>query len=55
MAKLFLLSIVIATIALPAQAARQKNSRRGLRRALAYVAVFNAFYLFGLLFLMGRL
>jgi hypothetical protein len=54
MSKLILLSILIATIALPARAAREKNARRGLRKALVYMAIFNFFYLFSLLFLWGR-
>lgn len=55
MSKLFLLSILIATIALPARAAREKNSRKGLRKAILYMLLFNVFYLFGLLFLYGRI
>jgi hypothetical protein len=52
--KLILVSILFATIALPAHAARDTNPRRGLRRTLANMAMFYAFYLFGLLFLYGR-
>ena len=49
------LSIVIATIALPARAAtKSKNPKVGLKKALVHVAIFNAFYLFVLLFLYGR-
>jgi hypothetical protein len=56
MSKLLLLSILIATIALPARAAtRSKNPKVGLKKALLHVAIFNAFYLFGLLYLYGRL
>jgi hypothetical protein len=54
--KLLLLSIVVATIALPARAAtKSKNPKAGLKKALVHVAIFNAFYLFVLLFLYGRI
>jgi hypothetical protein len=52
--KLILISVLLATIALPAVAARDTNPRRGLRRTIKYMALFYAFYLFGLLFLYGR-
>ncbi len=55
MSKLVLLSIMIATVALPARAARQKSPKRGLRKVVVQIAVFNALYLFGLLFIYGRL
>jgi hypothetical protein len=55
MSKLVLLSILIATIALPARAAREKNARRGLKKAVIYMMLFNLFYLFALRFLYGRL
>lgn len=54
MSKLILISVLLATIALPAVAARDTNPRRGLRRTIKYMAIFYAFYLFGLLFLYGR-
>jgi hypothetical protein len=52
--KLILISVLLATIALPSVAARDTNPRRGLRRTIKYMALFYAFYLFGLLFLYGR-
>ena len=55
MSKLLLLSIIFATIAIPARAARAKNPRLGLRKTLIGLAVFNLFYLFGLVFLYGRI
>jgi hypothetical protein len=55
MSKALLLSIMIATIFLPAVAAKEKNPKKGLRKAIIYMLVFNAFYLFGLLFLYGRI
>jgi hypothetical protein len=54
-AKLLLLSVIFATIALPARAARMKNSQLGLKRTLTTLALFNLFYWFGLVFLYGRL
>jgi hypothetical protein len=54
MSKLILVSVLLATIALPALAARDANPRKGLLRTLTYMALFYAFYLFGLLFLYGR-
>ena len=55
MGKLFLLSIIIAPIVLPLRAARSKNARKGLRKTLIQMALFNVFYLFVLLFIYGRL
>ena len=54
LSKLVLISLLLATIALPAIAAQDENPRRGLRRTIKYMALFYAFYLFGLLFLYGR-
>jgi len=55
MSKLLLLSILVATIALPARAAtKSKNPKAGLKKALVHVAIFNALYLFGLIYLYGR-
>jgi hypothetical protein len=54
MAKFFLLSIIIAMIALPTRAARHKNPREGLRKAVIHVAVYYAFYVAGLFFIYGR-
>ena len=55
MAQLLLLSILIATVVIPAKAAREKNPRKGLRKAILYVAIYNAVYLFLLMFVYGRL
>jgi hypothetical protein len=54
MAQAILLSLLVATIALPVRAAREKNPRKGLRRAIVSVAVFNAIYLLLLIFVYGR-
>jgi hypothetical protein len=54
MSKLILLSVIIMTIALPAMAARERSPKKGLRKTILYICVFNALYLFGLLYLYGR-
>jgi hypothetical protein len=55
MSKLLLLSILVATIALPARAAtKSKNPKAGLKKALVHVAIFNVMYLLGLIYLYGR-
>lgn len=51
MQKLLLLSIVFATIAVPAYAARIKNPRLGFRKCVIYMLIFYAFYLVVLRFL----
>jgi hypothetical protein len=40
-----LMSIVVAALAIPALAARDSNPRRGLRRTVVLLFVFNALYL----------
>jgi hypothetical protein len=52
--KFILLSVIIASIVIPVRAARIKNPRAGLRSALKRAALFNAFYLFLLLYMWGR-
>jgi len=51
MSKLLLLSIIFASIALPARAARIKNPRLGFRKVVIYMLIFDAFYVFVLRFL----
>jgi hypothetical protein len=53
MSKLILLSIIISMIAIPARAAREKNSRKALRKVIIQALVFQAFYLFALRYLYG--
>jgi hypothetical protein len=55
MQKLLLNSILVATIAIPAMCARDRNPRRGLRRAIFYTAAFDLAYLVGVLFIYPRL
>ncbi|HYJ08485.1 MAG TPA: hypothetical protein VEX18_05735 [Polyangiaceae bacterium] len=52
--KLAELSIVIALIAVPARAARQKDARMGMRKLIIWMLAFDLFYLFALRFLYGR-
>jgi hypothetical protein len=51
MSKVILLSSLIAMIALPVRAAKEKNPRVGLKKALLYMVAFNACYLLALRFI----
>lgn len=53
--KLLLISVLLATVALPMRAARHPSPVRGLRRALAWVAASYAAYLVGILYVLPRL
>jgi hypothetical protein len=55
MQKAILISIVAATIILPMWAARERSARRGLRKAIAWIAVFNVAYLLAVIFVYPRL
>ena len=55
MAKLLLLSVILVSIWLPIQAAKDSNPRRGLRRTVHYIVFYNLFYLFAVLFIYPRL
>ena len=50
MSKGLILSAVIAIIAVPVIAAREKNPKAGLKKAVVYTIVFNIFYLLALRF-----
>ncbi len=52
--KIIELSIIIALIAIPARAARQKNPRLGLRKMIINMVIFEVFYVLALRFLHGR-
>ncbi len=54
MSKLILISMIFALIAIPARAAREKNPRVGLKRAIILTLVFDALYAFALVFVWGR-
>ena len=45
MKALLLLSIVIAALVIPMRAARDPNPRRGVKRMLLWLFLFNALYL----------
>jgi hypothetical protein len=55
MAKLLLLSSVLAIIAIPVVAARAKSSQRGLRWTVVGILLFNIFYFFAIRFIYPRL
>lgn len=55
MSKLLLLSIIIATIALPARAANFASPKLGLRKVIIWMLYFEAFYAFSLNYLVNRL
>jgi hypothetical protein len=54
MDKLVLLSVLIALVTIPVLSARDRNQRRGLKRALFLVVAFNLFYMFALRFIYPR-
>jgi hypothetical protein len=54
MAKLFLLSIIIALLSLPARAAHMANARAGLKKAFLHVGIYFTLYLIGLKFIFGK-
>lgn len=45
MKKLILFSIIFASVAIPARAARQANGRVGLKKTLVQMAIFELIYL----------
>ncbi|HEY0467183.1 MAG TPA: hypothetical protein VGC79_23445 [Polyangiaceae bacterium] len=55
MQKLVLMSVIIASLIIPARAARMKNPEAGLKKTLVNVAIFNLVYVFLLLYVVGRL
>ncbi|MBI5543380.1 MAG: hypothetical protein HY901_05795 [Deltaproteobacteria bacterium] len=55
MGKLILMSVVIASIAIPVRAARHPDPRRGLKRALVQTLLFDAVYVLAVLFIYPRI
>jgi hypothetical protein len=53
--KLVLMSVIFASIIIPARAARVKSARAGLKRVIVQMTIFNLFYLFLVLYVVGRL
>lgn len=45
MAKLIMISLLVATVAIPLACARHRNPHRGLKRALLGLLLFNAAYI----------
>jgi hypothetical protein len=55
MKKLLLLSIIFATIAVPARAAKIKNPRVGIRKAIRNMVIFDVIYVVAVLLVWPRL
>jgi hypothetical protein len=55
MQKLLLVSLLIATVALPMWAARARSARLGLRRAVFWMLAFNILYLLAVRLVYPRL
>ena len=55
MKKIALLSVIIASIVIPVRAARAKDPRKGYRKVLWQMLLFNICYVFILVVLWGRL
>jgi hypothetical protein len=55
MSKLIELSILIATIAIPARASRQKDPHVGLRKMVINMVIFEGCYMLAMRFLHGRI
>jgi hypothetical protein len=54
-AKLLLVSILLAAIVIPVRAARARSARRGLRNAVLWMLAFDLFYLFAVRIIYPRL
>ncbi len=55
MHKLLLLSILLATIAIPVRGARNTNPVRGLKKTVLHMFAFECFYLVAVIYLYPRL
>jgi hypothetical protein len=55
MSKALLMSILVATIALPANLAKDPQPLRAFKRTLFWMAVFEVLYVLGLVFVYPRL
>lgn len=55
MSKLILLSVLMAMVALPAWAARERNPRRAFKKVVLLMVAFNLAYAFAVLVLVPRL
>jgi hypothetical protein len=54
-AKLLLMSLLIATVALPLRAAHDPVPRRALRRVVFWLVTFNVCYLVGIVYILPRI
>ena len=54
-AKLLLVSILVAVIVIPIRAARARSARFGLRKMVLWMLAFNLFYLFAVRIIYPRL
>jgi hypothetical protein len=55
MQKALLISIAVATIIIPMWAARDRRARRGLRKAVVCLVLFNVVYFLAVMFVYPRL
>jgi hypothetical protein len=55
MQKLVLMSVIAASIIIPARAAREKSPQAGLKKVIVQMAIFNLVYLFLLVFVVDHL
>lgn len=55
MAKLLLLSTVLVSILMPILCAKDPNPKRGLRRLVQGMVLYNAFYVFAVLVIYPRM
>jgi hypothetical protein len=53
--KLVLMSVIFASIIIAARAARMKSAHAGLKKTLVQAALYNLFYVFLLMYVVGRL
>jgi hypothetical protein len=54
-AKLLLMSVLLATATIPALAAADPQAKRGLARAVRGILIFNVFYVIALMFIYPRI
>jgi hypothetical protein len=55
MQKILLISILVATIAIPVQMSREKSRAIGIKRTIKWMVGFCVFYLFALMYIYPRL
>jgi hypothetical protein len=55
MAKALLISIIVATVAIPIWAAKDKKAHKAFKKTIFYLFVFNVFYVLALRYLYHRL